>query len=438
MKALATKKLVIFKVSRHTTAVSSTKNLSYYFLKKLILSDRSKSLVRRISILSFLAITISIAVFFIVLFVMNGMNKNIRSRILALDPNLTAYTDTAAKDFHFSDNDISKLNDEGLDQALAFDAYDLIIRTVDGQFRGTQVTGYDQVGLDFWNHKLKELKEKEKNNFVQQYELDLILNENEIAIGIDLARSLQLLEGDQVTLIPAETLLLSQMEAPTIEKVTVKRILTTDLYDLDSKLLVFNKNLSLKRFNTGLSKVSGFHIWTKSSDQISAIKTKLEKFRPDIVRVETWQDKNSDLFFALLMEKTMIGIFLGLAGLIASSSILTVLALLMTQKRHDIAIIKTLGLSSQKTLWLFTKMGLWISLSGLFLGSLIGISVSYYLQFFPVKVLPDYYYDASLPALVNLEFAGFVIAIVTLLAFLGCYLPAKATLSIHPAILLKR
>ncbi len=419
--------------------MDATKNLSFYFLKKLILSDRSKSLVRRISILSFIAITISVSVFFIVLFVMNGMNKNIRSRILALDPNITAYTTaTVEKTQNAAPVDFSELKLNGLDQALAFDAYDLIIRTVDGQFRGTQVTGYDQNGLNFWNEKLKTLKEKEKNNLIHQYESDLNMAENEIAIGIDLARSLQLLEGDQVTLIPAETLLLSQMEAPTVEKVTIKRIITTDLYDLDSKILLFNKDLSLKRFNLGLSRISGFHIWTKSSDQILPMKESLVKMTELFNRIETWQDKNAVLFFSLFMEKTMIGIFLGLAGLVASSSILTVLALLMTQKRRDIAIIKTLGLSNQKTLWLFTQMGLWISLSGLFLGSLIGLAVSYYLQFFPVKVLPDYYYDPTIPALVNLEFAGIVILGISLLAFMGCYFPAKATLKIHPALLLKR
>ncbi len=380
-----------------------------------------------------MAITISVAVFFVVLFVMNGMNKNIRSRILALDPNIMAYVSNNSG----SEINLTKSAIVGLENALPFDSYDLILRTVDGQFRGTQVTGYDQDGLNFWNQKLRALKEKEKNNLLHTYENDLELGENEIALGIDLARSLQILEGDQLTLIPAETLLLSQMEAPTVEKVTVKRILTTDLYDLDSKILLFNKNVSLKRFKTGLSKVSGFHFWVNSSDEISAVQNELIQSKL-FDRVETWQDKNSDLFFALFMEKTMIGIFLGLAGLIASSSILTVLALLMTQKRRDIAIIKTLGFSNQKTLWLFTKMGLWISLSGLFIGTVVGVFVSYYLQYYPMKVLPDYYYDSSIPALVNLEFVGIVVSAILLLAFLGCYFPAKATLKIHPALLLKR
>ena len=83
-------------------------------------------------------------------------------------------------------------------------------------------------------------------------------------------------------------------------------------------------------------------------------------------------------------------------------------------------------------------MGLWISLSGLALGSVIGLAVSYYLQFYPLQVLPDYYYDSSIPALVNLSFALAVVAVVAVLALLGCLIPARATLKIEPAILLKR
>ena len=138
------------------------------------------------------------------------------------------------------------------------------------------------------------------------------------------------------------------------------------------------------------------------------------------------------------MEKSIIGVFLGLAGLIASSSILTVLVLLLSQKRKDIALIKTLGLSQRKTLWLFTKMGLWISSCAITLGALLGVSISLYLQFNPVNVLPNIYYDSSIPALVDFSFVAVVMGISFILAFFGSYLPARATLKIQPAILLRQ
>lgn len=405
-------------------------SLSYFFLTKLIISNRSASLIRRISLLSFIAITLSVAIFFLVLFVMNGMNHNIKNRILALDPHLNIVKKEKALTEISSTADMS---------VIAYESYDLMLRTVDGQFRGTSAIGYDQAGISFWFKQLKDLKVNNQDpRFVfydPSLDIDLELQANEIAVGIDLARSLGLLEGDVVTLIPAESLLLSSMEVPVFEKATIRRIVTTDLYDLDSKLLFFNKDLSIKSLRQSPSKTSGYHVWLKDINQMEPLRKKLEA--QGFEHVESWQQKNSDLFFALFMEKTMIGVFLGLAGLIASSSILTVLALVMSQKKLDIAIIKTLGYSSKNTLLLFLTMGLWISLSGLFLGTFIGVAAGYYLQYYPLNILPAVYYDSSIPALVNPIFTFYVVLGVTALAVVGCYIPARASLKIEPAILLK-
>jgi lipoprotein-releasing system permease protein len=403
-------------------------SLSLYFIQKLILSPRSGALVKRITILSFIAISLSLTAFLIVLFVMNGMNLNIKKRIMALEPHLVTLNESKDDDM------IEKIIPSQSSQT--YEAFDLILRTIDGQFRGAQAVGYTEKGLQQWMERLSVLKKKEGK--VQSYDLDadsFSLEQNEVALGVDLARSLGILEGDEITLIPPETLLLSSLETPLFQKVIVKRILVTDLYDLDSKLILFNSQKSLAMFSKTLSRKRGTHLWFSSISDAEYAEEKLLKVG---VKSETWQEKNSDLFFALMMEKTMIGIFLGLAGLIASSSILTVLALLMSQKKRDIAIIKTLGLSQQKTLWLFTKIGLWISGSAIALGIVIGLCVSTYLQFFPVNILPNIYYDSSIPALVDFGFVFIVIIVSGGLAFLGSYFPAKATLEIQPALLLRQ
>lgn len=403
-------------------------SLSLYFIQKLILSPRSGALVKRITILSFIAISLSLTAFLVVLFVMNGMNLNIKKRIMALEPHLVTMNESKDDDM------IEKIIPSESHQT--YESFDLILRTIDGQFRGGQAVGYTESGLQLWMKRLSELKKKEGK--AQYYDLDaeiFQLEKNEVALGVDLARSLGILEGDEITLIPPETLLLSSLETPLFQKVMVKRILATDLYDLDSKLILFNSGISLAVFSKTLSRKRGNHLWFKSISDAEYAEEKLLKVG---VKSETWQEKNSDLFFALMMEKTMIGIFLGLAGLIASSSILTVLALLMSQKKRDIAIIKTLGLSQQKTLWLFTKIGLWISGSAIALGMLLGVGIGTYLQFYPVNILPNIYYDSSIPALVDFGFVFIVVIVAGMLAFLGSYFPAKATLQIQPALLLRQ
>lgn len=405
-------------------------SLSLFFLKKLILSQRSGSLMRRISFLSFFAVTLSVSVFLIVLFVMNGMNKSITNRIIALDPNITAHFNSK-----FNDKKEFEIKSDSNYTALRFDSYDLIIRTIDGQFRGANALGYNQQDFQFWINKLNKIKEKNLY-FKSESDLGTDLQENEIAIGVDIARSLGLLEGDQVTLIPVETLLLSQFESPVFQKVIIKKIISSDLQDIDNNIIFFNRDNSLQIFKKSMSKNSGYQFWLNDMNNLDQVIDNLKKM--SFKSVESWKEKNSSLFFALFMEKTMIGIFLSLAGIIASTSVLTVLALIMSQKKSDIAIIKTLGLSQNKTLILFTKMGLWISLSAVLVGTILGLAVSYYLEKFPLQVLPQIYYDASIPAYVEFKFAGIVFLIAGVLAFLGSYFPAKTTLSIQPAILLKQ
>ena len=404
-------------------------SLSYFFLKKLVLSDRSGSLIKRISILSFFAIVLSLTAFFVVLFVMNGMNRNIKTRIMGLEPHLTTVN-------NFSQNAEVLKEVTDAKNTIQYQKFDLILRTIDGQFRGSEATGFNAQGLTEWMEMLKATKvSRFRDVYSNITEQTLELGENEVAIGVDLARSLSLLEGDELTLIPPETLLLSSLETPLFQKVVVRKILVTDLYDLDSKLVLFNGDLSLKRFSNTLSRKTGFMLWFKSIDTLDKLKEKLAAKNIDS---ETWIEKNSDLFFALKMEKLMIGTFLGLAGLIASSSVLTVLALLMSQKKHDIAIIKTLGLSQRKTLMLFTKIGLWISGGAITLGTLIGLGVSLYIEYNPVNILPNIYYDSSIPSYVEMSFVVAVLTVAAVLAFLGSYLPAKVTLGIQPAILLRQ
>ena len=403
-------------------------DLSYFFLKKLVLSDRSGSLIRRITILSFFAIVLSLTAFFIVLFVMNGMNRNIKSRIMSLEPHLTTINNFS------QDAEVENIVKNA--NSIKYQKFDLILRTIDGQFRGSEAVGYAPVGLKNWIQQLSSLQARSKRGYYNfEDNASFELGENEVAVGVDLARSIGVLEGDELTLIPPETLLLSSLETPLFQKVVVRKILVTDLYDLDSKLVLFNGDLTLKRFSNTLSRKTGYHIWFNSVEDAEVIKGKLALKK---INSETWQEKNSDLFFALKMEKLMIGTFLGLAGLIASSSILTVLALLMSQKKYDIAIIKTLGLSQKKTLWLFTKIGLWISGSAIVLGTLLGAGVSLYIEYYPLNVLPNLYYDSSIPSSVNFLFLFVVVGIAGVLAFLGSYLPAKATLDIQPALLLRQ
>ena len=143
------------------------------------------------------------------------------------------------------------------------------------------------------------------------------------------------------------------------------------------------------------------------------------------VVAQTWMNRNSELFFALKLEKLVIGVFLGLAGLLSASSIVGVLSLLLFQKRREIKLLRALGLSSKRTLDIFSKIGLMLTFSGVFSGAILGTGISLYIQGHPLNILSDSYYDPQVPALVDWSLVIVVILFATLVGWYGSWSPAR-------------
>jgi lipoprotein-releasing system permease protein len=115
----------------------------------------------------------------------------------------------------------------------------------------------------------------------------------------------------------------------------------------------------------------------------------------------------------------VISLFLSLAALIASFSMISVLALLISQKRREIGMLLALGLSKKRTQDLFRNIGLCLSALGLGIGVIVGSGLSYYLELYPLTgILPDIYYDSQIPAYLDgkmvlaLTIVGFGLAFV--------------------------
>lgn len=424
-----------------------------FLFKKLILSKRAGNLVRRISRLSMISIGVSTFAFLLIIFIMNGMNESIESRVVSLESHLTLIPKTRAsiKEME-SDPLYARLKEMPIERQSFFDTQDVIVRTMDGQFKGAIAQGFVRKSFENLNQKIKEQNEKHmRNKFSMDsqmwQEMD-IPESNEILIGVDLARSLGVFEGDYLMVLPPEGLLLSDtMAVPVFEKVKIKKIISTNLSDLDSQYIFYMRDLTLASLKNSLSRQVGIEVWLRDPMASGAYQDNIKDWISDYKKdghtgglewtIQTWMDRNSALFYALRLEKFMIGLFLGLAGLIASFSILTVLALLISQKKRDIAMLRTLGLSQKMAVRYFIQIGVTLSVVGVSIGAGLGLILGYTLERYPINILPDIYYDSTIPAKVNLFLFFAVVAISLLIAFLGSYLPTKAIEKISPAEVLR-
>lgn len=424
-----------------------------FLFKKLILSNRAGNLVRRISRLSMVSIGVSTFAFLLILFIMNGMNKSIESRVIALEAHLTILPkDRANHKGLESDPILTQLRNYGAERYSFFDTQDVIIRTMEGQFKGAIAQGFVRKSFESLSQKIKEQNEKHLKKSTaypidsQMWEEMDIPESNEILIGVDLARSLGVFEGDYLMVLPPESLLMASGDAPIFEKVRIRKIVSTNLADLDSQYIFYMRDLTLASLKHSLSRQVGIEVWLKDAMDAGRFQDDLQDWLADQKSdgkngiewsIQTWMDRNSALFYALKLEKFMIGLFLGLAGLIASFSILTVLALLISQKKRDIAMLRTLGMSQKSAIRYFIQIGVSLSLVGVSIGAVLGLVIGYLLEWYPINILPDIYYDSTIPAKVNLFLFFSVIFVTTLIAFLGSYLPTKAIEKISPAEVLR-
>ena len=218
-------------------------------------------------------------------------------------------------------------------------------------------------------------------------------------IGVDLARGLGIFEGDEITLVAPESLLLPAGEIPIYEKATVKALVRTDVPDVDGHVVFYDADHGLSRLKDTASLEKGLEIRLKDPENAPDLAAKIRKMKWGPVK--TWQDMNAALFYSLRMEKTLMGVFLGLTVLVACFSIISVLVLLVTEKRADVGVLKALGATKNIIRRIFVTIGLTLGLLGILGGTLFGLLICWIIVRYPIIRLPDIYYDTSFPVRVE-------------------------------------
>lgn len=151
---------------------------------------------------------------------------------------------------------------------------------------------------------------------------------------------------------------------------------------------------------------------------------------------------NRNLFAALRLEKRVMFIIVGLIVLVAGFNIICTLIMVVMEKTKDIAILKSMGATSKSIMKIFMLQGVIIGGIGTFLGTVLGLAVSWNIgpitrsveNLFGFKILPgDVYYLSELPALVNYEDVAVIITGSLLVSLLATIYPARNASRLDPA-----
>jgi lipoprotein-releasing system permease protein len=347
------------------------------YIKRYLFAPSSHSVVKSLSRLSILGIALGVLAMIVVLSVMNGFHETILKRLLKSQPHLVVTGLSAHGE---------KQLRQDVPQAYLhyFSKQDIIVRTSEGLFSGAVAYGVLPGRLEKLGSVIgpKILK----------------LAKDDIALGVDLARNLGVFEGDELTVISPESLLVAG-ETPTYQKVRVRALIRTDLNELDSKTLYYSDGVGLSRIGHTSSFESGYEILLP--DPFLAKELKMRLLERGYRSVQTWEDLNSALFYSLKMEKSFMGLFLGITVLVSCFSVISVIFLLVTEKENDIRVLKFIGAKTRQVRDIFLVVGVVLGGIGISLGIIGGLFICWLIKTFPLIRLPDVFLDTQFPVKVE-------------------------------------
>ena len=263
----------------------------------------------------------------------------------------------------------------------------------------------------------------------------VILNHAErpgVILGRELAKTLHVYIGDEVTLVSPLGDLGPMGVMPRTKKFRVAAIFYSGMYEYDATYVYTMMDVAQDYFQTA-GKVSAIEVKVEDAERADRITPLVVAAvaREDL-RVRDWRDINRNLFSALKLERIATFIILSVAIMVASFCIVCTLLLMVTEKGKEIAILKAIGASDGAILRTFIIEGMVIGGIGTVFGVVTGLAVCTGLSWFGLRLDPEVYYIDRLPISVNPgDFLTVALAALTICTLSTLY-PAYAASRLRP------
>lgn len=406
--------------------------LSYEFFNRFLISKRAGSLVKTISRISLIGIWLGVCSLVLVMSVMNGFNRSIRDRLLEVEPHLVVSFDEIKSLAAIKKLDSYQILEKmDIDLIAPISQQDVILRTPEGFVQEAIARGVTRERLyqllEYGNRRNgtndPELEEKIKS-----------LNANEVILGVGLADKIGLFRDDSMVIIPPETFLMAAGEIPTLSQATVRGFIATDVDRIDSRTFYYILDESFPRLRNSMGRVLGLHVWLNDPEKADMVKTQLAN---ENTKIETWKERNASLFFALRLEKFVISFLVGLSTLIAGLSIISVMVLLLTQKKKDVGNLLAMGMTRSETKKTFVNIGMYLSLTGVVGGVISGIVLSLLVNRYSEDMLPAFYQETNIPAEIHFWQVSMILILAVSFSFIALNLTMNRLSSYKPSEILR-
>lgn len=404
------------------------KNLPLYIGLRYTRAKRRNQFISFVSAFSLVGMALGVTALILVLSVMNGFDREMKQRILSVIPH--GFIDRYP---HLTDWQSLATRVEQHPRVIASAPY------IGGFAMITYERGVESIQLQGILPDAEARVSVLEQHMIAGSSLQLQPGEFGIVMGSLLARQLGLALGDKVTLtLPDITITLGGIY-PRTKRFTLIGVFEVGA-QMDQSLAMIHVDDAKRLFR--LPGVQGLHVKVDDIYQAGAVMAQLARELGSEYTVKDWSQTQGSLFQAVKMEKIVIATLLSIIIAVAAFNIVSSLVLMVADKRADIAVLRTLGLTARQVMAIFVVQGSAVGIAGTALGTLLGCVLALTIsplmslieQVFGWQVFnPDVFFMSQLPSVLLWQDVVFICGTAMILSLLATLYPAYRAAKIEPA-----
>ena len=391
---------------------------------------RKEAFISVIAGFSFLGITLGVATLIIVMAVMNGFRGELINRILGINGHLIVQPiDRPLDDYADLAKKIEGI--DGVTMAIPLVEGQTLASGARGAGSGALVRGIRMEDLD---------RVKIVSGNLRTGDLMAFAAGEGVAVGIRMADSLGLAAGDTITLISPEGDVTPFGTTPRVKGYTVSATFEIGMSEYDQSIIYLPLEEAQLYFNQE-GAVQSIEVYLEDPEAIDEMRRKIEEVAGRQLFITDWQQRNRTFFSALQVERNVMFMILTLIILVAALNIISGLIMLVKDKGHDIAILRTMGATSGSIMRIFFMTGAAIGVTGTIAGFLLGIVVCFNIesirQFFSwvageTLFNPELYFLSQLPADMESGETITIVIVALTLTFIATLIPSWRAAKLDP------
>lgn len=369
---------------------------------------------------AWLAIAVGIWAMSSFLSVMYGFESSLRERVLKAFPHVMVSNQQGSQPIQGYEPWTERLkNVDGVDRVLQYVEAEMIVQSPRRTLGGV-VWGIAEKDLARLSPDVTEGSVPKTGSETLQ-----------VLMGQELADRLGVFIGDEIRLISPTKSTGAMGMVPRSEVFNVVGFYQSGHYEFDQAYLfvVMQDAQDLLKWKNA---ISGWHIWGTDIDDADELEMRISQLLPPELKAQSWTKFNAALFSSLKLEQYSMFVILSLAILIAVMNIVITLMMHVTQKQRNIGVLRALGASKRQIQRIFIWQGAALGGVGLVIGAVLTVLFMVYLRYFSGYLLPEIYYDRSVPVEVRPLSIVLIYLVAIVFIFLATIYPSKKAASLHP------